>query len=193
MLDIQAFKSEEFDKIDLSIPQEVIDNLKNGEAVVARKKYYMVNLYNDYCYCHISDDIRTLDKVIMETQPDYWDSFNEVMWNNNALIHYNMFMMTWPDFDEYCQWLFTVLAEVEKRTDISHYTPVQMRIYGYMAERLFNVYLHAKKFKLKHHNVIWFNDDAKNPSTFTKIQQNFRGCASLFLVKRWRKEFGPHQ
>ena len=186
-LDIQVFKTEEFGKIDLSIPQSVIDGIRDGVAVVAKKTYGMSSLYSSYCNNHISDDIRTLTKIIEETQREYTGSFRDVMLNNNALIPCNMFIMTWHDFDEYCKWLFAVLAEAERRIDISHYNPVQMRVFGYMAERLFNVYLHAKEFKLKHHNIIWFNDETANPSTFHQLETRFRGSVALFFTREWSR------
>lgn len=36
---------------------------------------------------------------------------------------------------------FSILGKAEKRIDITNYNDVQKRIWGYMAERLFNVYL----------------------------------------------------
>lgn len=56
-----------------------------------------------------------------------------------------MFIMKWDDFNNYCNWLFPILKEAEKRIDISHYNVIQKRIWGYMAERLMNVWLYAEK------------------------------------------------
>ena len=35
------------------------------------------------------------------------------MFRNNKLIHYNMFIMKWDDFNNYCNWLFPILKEAE--------------------------------------------------------------------------------
>ena len=184
---IEAYKTEDFYKMDLSIPHKVIDNLKDGHAVVAKNKYYMYNLHMDYCQCHISDDFRVLKQVFKDLYPDFANAFVHVMFKSNALIHYNMFIMTWHDYNEYCKWLFEVLGEVEKRTDITHYNPVQARIYGYMAERLFNIWLYAKQFKLIQKPVLWFNDDpSKNVPPLTLLQRNMRGCIATFFSRQWK-------
>ena len=131
------FKTEDFGKIDLTIPQSVIDNIHDGEAYVAKPRFYRESLYVNYCLAHISDDMRTLEEYIMTTQSEdiKW-AWYEYMHRNCQLRHYNMFLMTWHDFDEYCSWLFPLLSELEKRIDISHYSPVQGRIWGYMADGL---------------------------------------------------------
>ena len=190
-LDIQKFPTSSFGKMNLRIPEKITENLKDGEAVVAMHKHYMSNLFLDYCSCHISDDIKTLRQIFIDTQPKYMqDAFYRIIYMNNKLIHYNMFIMTWHDFDEYCNWIFPILAEVERRTDISHYNPVQMRIYGYMAERLFNVWLYAKLVKLIQRPIIWFNDDmrSENPSSLRILQRRLRGWINVRLANPRMRE-----
>ena len=118
-----------------------------------------MSLFNDYCRCHISDDIRLLERII-EDRNDQQSlaAFRKVMFFDNRLCHYNMFLMTWELYCEYCEWLFGILEEVEEKTDISYYNSVQKRIYGYMAERLLNVFIELKKLRVIEKKVIWFND-----------------------------------
>lgn len=186
------FKTEDFEKIDLSIPQTIIDNLHNGEAYVAKPRFYRESLYVNYCLAHISDDMRTLEEYIMISQSEdiKWAWF-EYMHRNCQLRHYNMFLMTWHDFDAYCSWLFPLLAEMEKRIDISHYSPVQGRIWGYMAERLMNVWLLAKQFKLHEQPIIWFNDYPGRASrSHLKYYRNlFRSKLALAITRGEYKNF----
>ncbi len=186
------FKTEDFEKIDLSIPQSVINNLHDGEAYVAKPRFYRESLYINYCIAHISDDMRTLEEYIMTTQTEdiKW-AWYEYMHRNCQLRHYNMFIMTWHDFDEYCSWLFPLLAELEKRIDISHYSPIQGRIWGYMAERLMNVWLLAKKFNLHEQPVIWFNDYPGNASrSHLKYYRNLlRSKLALSITRGEYKNF----
>ena len=52
-------------------------------------------------------------------------------------------------FDEYMQWLFNILFTLEKRIDISNYDSYQKRVYGFLSERLFNVWIEKNKDRLK--------------------------------------------
>lgn len=60
-----------------------------------------------------------------------------------------MFVMKTQYYDDYCFWLFTILFEVEKRVDISTYDSYQSRIFGFLAERMFNIWLLHHKLKVK--------------------------------------------
>ncbi len=146
--------------MNLSIPEKIISKLDDQSIILPVPISYEVSLYNDYCRCHISDDLRLLEDIIIKRQdPLLQDAFNKVMYRNNKLRHYNMFIMKWTLFDEYCKWLFDLLGDVEKVTDISNYNKVQKRIYGYMAERLLNVFVVERNLKVLEKKVIWFNDN----------------------------------
>lgn len=160
-----CFSTEQFNQLDLSIPQSVFEKIQNGEAYVAKPRFYYDSLYNDYCRAHVSDDIRILENHIMVCQPESIKrAWFEYMHRNCQLRHYNMFIMTWQDFDAYCSWLFPLLAEIEQQIDISHYSPLQVRVFGYMAERLMNVWMLANRFRLHEKKVIWFNDNPARAS-----------------------------
>ena len=44
---------------------------------------------------------------------------------------FNMFVMRKEKFDEYSQWLFAILFELEKRIDISNYNQYEARVFGF--------------------------------------------------------------
>jgi len=186
------FATDKFGSVDLTIPQSVIENLKDSEAYVAKPRFYRHSLFIDYCFAHISDDVRTLEKYIMTTQPENirW-AWYECMHRSCQLRHYNMFIMTRKDFDAYCEWLFSILEEMEKQIDITHYSSKQKRIFGYMGERLMNVWLLANKFSLHEQPVIWFNDDPYNGSrNHLKYYCNlFRSKLALYITRGEYKSF----
>lgn len=154
--------SAELASTDLTIPDKIIDYVMRGGVIMSKAKVYPRSLEEDYCMCHVSDDFRALQHAIETTQPENLRrAFHVVMHKRCSLMHYNMFLMRWSNYDKYCQWLFDVLGEVEKVTDISHYSALQSRIYGYMAERLFNVWAYANFDHLKTYPVLQFTDDRK--------------------------------
>ena len=186
-----VFKTEQLPNVDFSIPEDILEKVQHGGIVVPKRNNYDCSIYLDYCKCHISDDLRVLDDVIHETQNNQFRyAYNRVMHTKHKLIHYNMFLMRWKDYDEYCNWLFPILFEVEKRTDITHYNAVQKRIYGYMAERLFNVWLFAKKKRLIYKPIMMYDDKSYNPPlTFEHIKRNFLNSLSFKMLAPNMNEF----
>ena len=177
---ITSFPTSDYDNVDLSISDEVLASLDEHTVLVTSPIRYNMSLYADYCCQHVSDDFSTLLNVILEKKDkDLENAFFKVMFQNNKLRHYNMFMMKWNLFDNYCSWLFDILEKVEQRTDISNYNPVQKRIYGYMAERLLNVYIERYSLKPIEKKVIWFNDEVQLGRS--KIS---------YLVRSWMLDLG---
>ena len=52
-------------------------------------------------------------------------------------------------FDSYSKWLFDILEYVENRTDVSARSPYQQRAYGFLSERLMDVFLTANNINYK--------------------------------------------
>ena len=62
---------------------------------------------------------------------------------------FNMFIMKKELADQYCEWLFDVLFELEKRLDISSYSANDQRVFGFVSERLLDVWLEENKVKYR--------------------------------------------
>ena len=138
--------------------------LTNYNAIISSRRTYSYNLDTDYCVGHMSEDLRILKRIVHKCSPEYDMDMLSVLTCNNRLAHYNMTVIGWKEFDSYCTWLFQILFECERTIDISHYSPVQKRIWGYMAERLFNVWIHHKRLGVKYLNVLKYSNEKKqNP------------------------------
>lgn len=172
------FPSEDFEKIDLSVPQKIIDKIRKGYVVVRKPRCLTYNLVMDFATIHYYHDYKIVGSVIGEKHPDTLPAFNHVMWQRNYNHSHNMFIMRWQDFDEYCTWLFSVLEDVEKCTDISHYDAYQARLFGYLGEYLLDVWLYATKRKTVERPIIFISDDPEegiDRSALNYLQRRFRG------------------
>lgn len=69
-----------------------------------------------------------------------------------------------PLFNAYCKWLFDILSYVESKIDISGYPPKEARIFGYMSERLFGVWLAKNDLRVKEYRII--NTEEKHDVSF---------------------------
>ena len=128
--------------------------LRQYDVILPEKRnYYIEIVRSQYEHAHNKRDLDEVERIISERHPEYLDAFFLVM-NRRKLHILNMFVMKKELFDEYCAWLFDILFELEKRIDISRYDAYQARVFGFLGERLFNVWLEKKKLKIKEIEVV---------------------------------------
>lgn len=130
------------------------EELINEHPIIVpdKRKYYIETNRSHYNHSHYAKDLDMAEKIIQEKYPQYSEAFSKVMERTWAHM-FNMFVMRRDYFDEYCNWLFDVLQELEKRTDITDYDVVEARIYGYISELLLDVWLETNKLEYYEQNV----------------------------------------
>ena len=130
------------------------EELLNKHPIIVpdKRKYYIETNRSHYNHSHYAKDLDMTEKIIQEKYPQYSEAFTKVMERTWAHM-FNMFVMRRDYFDEYCNWLFDVLQELEKRTDITDYDAVEARIYGYISELLLDVWLETNKLEYYEQNV----------------------------------------
>lgn len=127
---------------------ELLSLLEKYEAILPKKRnYFIESIYSHYQHAHYVKDLNCTREIISELYPEYITSFDAIMQGQKIHI-YNMFVMSSENASKYCQWLFPILFELEKRIDITQYDNYQKRVFGFIAERLFNIWLvhHQLKF-----------------------------------------------
>ena len=149
-----------FTSTDISVSDEARQWLGEGYAILPTSWNLRTSVYLDYCERHNSNDFRLLGDIIKKNSPA---PFSKAIWDtmicSNHLMPLNMFIMGWKQFDEYCSWLFPTLNEVEEQIDISNYDPVQRRIFGYMGERMLNIYVKATNMPHKQLPILKFSEE----------------------------------
>lgn len=138
-------------------------NLLNGNDILVAKprNYYITTIKDHYIHAHHeSDYIQLRDEVELQS-PEYLADFDNVMTGKKISL-YNMFVCKKTLIDNYFSWLFPILFALEKKIDYQNYDAYQKRVFGFMAERLFNVWLHHQcgKINIKYMPVV--NLDGEN-------------------------------
>ena len=149
----------------------------NTDAVLPKKRNYWIETnYGQYVHAHHEEDLIETRKIIEEKYPEYIPAYDRVMKKTSG-HRFNMFIMKKDVCDAYCTWLFDILFELEKRLDISDYSENDRRVFGFVSERLLDVWLETNGIRCK-----------DIPYIFLEKQNWFTKCINFVLRKMKRKE-----
>lgn len=84
-------------------------------------------------------DLKTVLEIIEEKYPEYAAAAKKHC-EGYVTSFCNMYILRKDIFQDYCQWMFDVLEEFERRTDFTHYSQEALRTPGHLSERLFGIY-----------------------------------------------------
>ena len=112
--------------------------LKNKDVILPGKRnYYIETVYSQFVHAHGNEALDAARMAIEESYPAYLGSFDELMKKRSVHI-FNMFIMKKDIFDRYCSFLFDVLGNIEDRIEMKD------RIFGYLGERLLDVFINGE-------------------------------------------------
>lgn len=120
---------------DLVVPKpfQFLDNDEFGINRTVRRQYEMSP----------DHDVNDLDKaisILLRLYPDYDQVCKEYLCSYEG-YYMNIFIMRRDLFHSYCEWLFPILDELYSSIDTSSRSSYGKRVIGYVAERLFGIYL----------------------------------------------------
>ena len=136
--------------------EDILKILNKYDVIVAPKgNTWGTNVRENYNQKHIAEDLNKCEKILKKKYPDYKDAFDTIM-NGSSYSPFNMVITRKEIFDEYCKWLFDIFSDLEKKINVedgrSNY---DKRVYGFLSERLFNVWLlKNSNYKVKEQFVL---------------------------------------
>ncbi|VDG23459.1 DUF4422 domain-containing protein [Lactiplantibacillus mudanjiangensis] len=159
--------------LDSILSQEDFQKLLKQAPIILPKKrcYYVESNYSHYIHAHHREPLDVTRNIIKKRYPRYLNAFEEVM-NARSAHMFNMFVMEKKYFNKYCEWMFTVLKELEDCIDISTYDSYETRVFGFVSELLLDVWIKTNKVSF-----------VETDYTFME-KQNWLEKGSKFL---WRK------
>lgn len=115
--------------------------LTRYDVLLPRPEYLRESAYEEFClHSGHEKDLISLRTAVEAVDPAVLPAYDRVM-AGNRLHLYNMLITSGAEFDAYCAWLFAVLSQLEQTVDMTGYTPYQRRLYGFLSERLLNVWV----------------------------------------------------
>ena len=119
--------------------------MESADIIVPRQnRYYIETLYSHYGHSHDSSHLDAAREIIADKYPEYLPYVDQVYSQTHGCM-YNMNIMKKQLFDEYCQWLFDILTDLEGVVEYKSLDAFQARLFGRVSELLFNVWLAKKR------------------------------------------------
>lgn len=111
------------------------------DVILPYKSTLNISLYEHYVNDHYKQDMDYALMFLENMYPEMVTTAKECMANNSGYFC-NMCFAKKEIFDNYAQWLFSILFNVEKELTNSVFLRdnYQQRVYGFLAERLTNIY-----------------------------------------------------
>lgn len=134
--------------------KKILKDLCKSDIITSKTFKFSKSIFEYYKEHHFSTDIEIIRNIILEKYPCYLSAFDNYFESNESCM-LNMVACKKNIFDEYCVWLFDILFELEQKIDISDRDLYQSRVYGFLSERLLNVWLLEKKYKIKKYNIFY--------------------------------------
>lgn len=165
-------------------PEKAAEIVKDGNVIVPKIETFGQSIGTKYwATSGYKSDLKVIRESIAKYSPEYCRDYDTIM-SQNKLHCYNMLVMNKKMYNDYCEWLFNVLAIVEDALDKQHKGAdsrkgYYKRVYGFMSERLLNVYL-------LHNNI----NTVELPIKFTGLKTSFAQKVGMKLVKMKDKYLG---
>lgn len=153
--------------------------LSQADVLVPTPRRYIIETtWSQYAHAHHEQDLVKTREVLEALHPAYVDAFDRVMARRSG-HRFNMFVMKRDLLNAYCDWLFGVLFALEERLDITGYSQNDSRVFGFVAERLLDVWLETNRIQY-----------LEVPVAFMERQNWFRK-GGAFLLRKLRR--GPRR
>jgi len=153
--------------------KEIIEYMRDHDMILPQKRnYYIETVKSHYAHAHNLSDLLQTREIIAQKHSSYLPAFDTLM-QQKKLYLYNMFVMKEEAFSHYMNWLFDILFTLESHIDVSSYDIYQRRVFGFLSERLFNVWIIHHQPRIKEVKVINLEGENKPFKAWKMIKRKF--------------------
>ena len=138
--------------------EELVGLLSNYDIIVAKRynfgqKSLKKQLREDVQIADFEKVYNTFRNIFTRKQPEYIEIFDDIF-ASGIIIPCNMFVTSKYIMDEYCEWLFSFIIEACDDIDVTMYDDYGRRIVGFLAERMFTIWLCNQSYTIKEMPII---------------------------------------
>lgn len=150
--------------------QSIAKILKNGDYDIILPRPYAFSggdIKSQFIDAHGEDNYFLMIDAIKRNYPEYVKSVDEVFGRRFEYFA-NLMIATKPVFDVYSEWLFKILQDVEQHIDLSD--KKNLRMLGYIGERLLNLYVIHNQLKIKEVPQIFIGENNSEQDLYIDLR-----------------------
>lgn len=155
--------------------------LKYDAILPKKRKYYIENLYSHYANTLEPEPLDVTGDIIREKYPEYYPEFERLHKRTSAHM-FNMMIMRASQFNAYCEWLFDILFELEKRVPTDGMDGFHARFFGRVSELLLDIWINTNNVSYTEYPFVYME----------KVNKLKKGTAFLkakFFKTKYDKSF----
>jgi len=147
--------------------------LNTYDIILPKQRNYLIETnYSHFIHAHPSESLTLTEKILETKYPAYVSAYHLVM-NRTKAHRFNMLIMKKAQLNDYCSWLFDILFELEQQIDIDRYDAYNQRLFGFISERLLDVFLEANHLTYKDIPVLFMEKEHWLKKGFAFLKRKF--------------------
>lgn len=127
--------------------EEIKNILETYDVIVPYPLNFPCTVLEQYESVHYKKDLLLSCEKLEDKDFRYSNSIQHVL-NGCSMYSCNMFVSSNSFLNDYAAFLFPFLFELEQEIPYLNYSIYNQRVFGFLAERIFNIYLHKNQFKV---------------------------------------------
>lgn len=161
---------------------QLVEKLARVDILLPYLEYFQSSAYNQLIRSSCTDGtFQILRKAILRLYPEYVIDFDTFFGNNRSVL-FNMLFCRAELFDDYCKWLFDILFKIDEIIDVKELNDYQKRIYGFLAERLLNVWVIHNGLKVE--NVPVINIELPLTERMRLLRRRYTNAMRYKIIKK---------
>ncbi|WP_165045384.1 DUF4422 domain-containing protein [Adlercreutzia sp. ZJ138] len=150
--------------------EEILSALEDADVLIPASISFSHSVAEQYCRYHQVADMSLLARIMKKRPLVEQLAFHELL-ASDSLIPCNIMIAPKGIMDAYCSWLFAILDDIEREIDLFHGRDAyQMRVFGFLAERLMNVWLIANGVRCAHFEILTTDDTPSRESSLPNLE-----------------------
>lgn len=160
--------------------------LSEYDIITSKKLKLNYSYYDGYASDYNIKDLIAVGEVIRQSYPEYYEAFERLVHGKGTYFG-NMMVCSKELFDAYCEWLFGIFEQAEKRIDACAYDDYHKRVYGFISEFLLMVWCDVKGLRVYECKVGMTDEKRETAEMKEKLanffkEKNISGAKEYFLA-----------